>query len=298
MSGPYVPPEPPWTHDDLPAQGPETGGVPGPFQRVAPSPGAGLPGARQANWPGPATDATPAGGGSGKAPAGAGAWPPPGLLGTPPDPAAATGPPWPRLVAADGAYTPPKLIRWPIVVGIVLVAGWIATGVALRTAPISPPSSAAGSAPSSAAGSAPSSAAPYVLTARGAHFTATFPAKPHRIEKNLGAISVIAYTAALSDHAVAVTYFRLPASASFSLDRAITGMASSMSGGKVVSRRPLTYRGQPAEDAVISVSGGSGRVRVVRFGSSAYVLEGFGNTAASFAHDYKILLHTFTPHQR
>jgi hypothetical protein len=137
-----------------------------------------------------------------------------------------------------------------------------------------------------------------MLTARGAHFTATFPGKPHRIEKSLGAISVIVYTATLSDHAVAVTYFRVPASASFSLDGAITGMASSMSGGRVVSRGPLTYRGQPAEDAVISVSGGSGRVRVVRFGSSAYLLEGFGNTAASFAHDYKILLRTFTPHQR
>ena len=66
-----------------------------------------------------------------------------------------------------------------------------------------------------------------------------------------------------------------------------------MSGGTVGSRRSLTYRGQPAEDAVISVSGGSGRVRVVRFGSSAYILEGFGNTAASFAHDYKVLLRSF-----
>ena len=137
-----------------------------------------------------------------------------------------------------------------------------------------------------------------MLTARGAHFTATFLGKPHRIEKSLGAISVIAYTAALPDHVVAVAYFGVPASASFSLDRAINGMAASMSGGRVVSRRPLTYRGQPAEDAVISVSGGSGRVRVVRFGSSAYVLEGFGNTPASFAHDYTVLLRTFTPHQR
>jgi hypothetical protein len=298
MTGPYVPPEPQWAHDDLPAHGPETGGVPGPLQPVAPSPRAALPGAGQATWPGPAADATPAGVGSGMAPAGVGTWPPPSPPGTPPDPAEVTGPPWPRLVAASTAYTPPKLIRWPIVVGIVLFAGWIATVVALRTAPISPPSSAAGSTPSSAAGSAPTPAAPYVLTARGAHFTATFPGKPHRIEKNLGTISVIAYTATLSDHVVGVTYFRLPASASFSLDRAITGMASSMSGATVVSRRPLTYRGQHAEDAVISVSGGSGRIRVVRFGSSAYVLEGFGNTAASFAHDYKILLRTFTPHQR
>ena len=42
--------------------------------------------------------------------------------------------------------------------------------------------------------------------------------------------------------------------------------------------------------------GESGQIRVVVFGSSAYIFEGFGVTAASFAHDYKILLGTFTPH--
>ena len=298
MSGHYMPPERPSARNDWPARGRHAAGVAGPSQPVVPWPETAPGGTGQAVRRGPAEDATSAGVGGGIAPAGVGMWAPLRPPSAPPDPAEVTGPPWPRLVAAGGAYTPPKLIRWPIVVGIVLFAGWIAVAVALRAAPISPPSSAAGSAPGSAAGSASIRAAPYVLTARAAHFTATFPGKPHRIKKSLGAISVIAFTATFPDHAVAVTYFRLPASASFSLDRAITGMASSMSGGKVVSRRPLTYRGQPAEDAVISVSGGSGRVRVVRFGSSAYVLEGFGNTAASFAHDYKILLHTFTPHQR
>ena len=134
-----------------------------------------------------------------------------------------------------------------------------------------------------------------MLTARGAHFTATFPGKPHRIEKRVGVITVIVYTAAFSDHAVVVTYARLPPLSSYSLKGGINGIAASLRGGKVVSRRSLTYLGKPAEDAVISTSGGIGRVRVVSFGSSAYVLEGFGNTAASFTHDYKVLLHTFTP---
>ena len=64
----------------------------------------------------------------------------------------------------------------------------------------------------------------------------------------------------------------------------------------MASRHRLTYHGQPAEDAAISVLGEPGQIRVVVFGSSAYIFEGFGATAASFAHDYKILLDTFTPH--
>src|ERR1700752_1643551 len=40
----------------------------------------------------------------------------------PPDPAAVSGPPWPDLVAV-GHYTPPRMIRWPIGVGLtVLIA--------------------------------------------------------------------------------------------------------------------------------------------------------------------------------
>jgi hypothetical protein len=210
---------------------------------------------------------------------------PPGIL---PDPAAASGPPWPRLVAADGLYTPPRLIRWPIAVGIVLLAGWIAAAVTVRTALTSPPSGAAAPAPSSAAA--------YVLTASDAHFAAAFPGKPQRSAQKAAGTSVITYVAALSDHAVAITNIALPASGPFSLDDAINGAATSLPGGKVISHRTLTYLGQPAEEAVISVSGGSGRVRVVRFGSSAYILVGFGSTVASFAHDYKILLDTFTPH--
>ncbi len=64
----------------------------------------------------------------------------------------------------------------------------------------------------------------------------------------------------------------------------------------MVSRHRLTYHRQPAEDAAISVLGEPGQIRVAVFGSSAYLFEGFGATAASFAHNYKILLDTFTPH--
>jgi hypothetical protein len=42
----------------------------------------------------------------------------------PPDPAGVTGPPWPALVAAS-PYQPPRLIRWPLVVGLALLAAWV-----------------------------------------------------------------------------------------------------------------------------------------------------------------------------
>src|SRR5215469_9434696 len=48
------------------------------------------------------------------------------VLRLPPDPSAASGPPWPRLVAVGGDYTPPRLLRWPVVLGIVLLAGFVA----------------------------------------------------------------------------------------------------------------------------------------------------------------------------
>ncbi|MFZ0668044.1 MAG: hypothetical protein WAM97_20025 [Acidimicrobiales bacterium] len=69
--------------------------------------------------------------------------------------------------------------------------------------------------------------------------------------------------------------------------------ASALPGGEVFSRHSITYHGQPAEDAVISVLGDPGQILVVTFGSSAYIFEGFGSAAASFAHDYKILLDSF-----
>ena len=64
-------------------------------------------------------------------------------------------------------------------------------------------------------------------------------------------------------------------------------------GGEVFSRHSITYHGHPAEDAVISVLGDPGQIRIVAFGSFAYIFEGFGSTAASFAHDYKVLLDSF-----
>ena len=221
------------------------------------------------------------------APAGVSTWAPPRLPRVSLDPAAITGPPWPRLVAAEGTYTPPRLIRWPIVVGIVLFAGWLAAAAVLRAAPASPPSPAAVPAPSPAAA--------YVLTAGDAHFTATFPARPQRTTKNLGTITAIAYLAQFPSHAVGVTCLALPAGASYRLNRGITGIAATLPAGKVISRHALTYRGQPAEDAAISSSAGVMQVRALRIGSSVYILEGAGNTPASFAHDYKVLLNTFTP---
>jgi hypothetical protein len=139
----------------------------------------------------------------------------------------------------------------------------------------------------------PSPASGYLLTATDAHFTATFPRKPLRIEKTAGTTSVIVYIADLPDHGVEIIRAPVPASGSFSLDRAVNVAASALPGGGVVSRHSITYHGQPAEDAVISVLGDPGQIRVVAFGSSVYIFEGFGSTAASFAHDYKFLLDSF-----
>ena len=199
---------------------------------------------------------------------------PPGI---PPDPTAATGPPRPRLSAPGDAHTPPRLARRLIVAGIVLFAGCIAATVGSHA--VSTPS--------------PSPASGYLLTATDAHFTATFPRKPLRIEKTAGTTSVIVYIADLPDHGVEIVRAPVPASGSFSLDRAVNVAASAFPGGEVVSRHSLTYHGQPAEDAVIFVLGDPGQIRVVAFGSSAYIFEGFGSTAASFAHDYKVLLGSF-----
>ena len=295
MPGQYLPPEPPSARNDWPARGRHAAGVPGASQPVVPWPETAPAGARQAIRRGPAEDATPAGAGGGMAPAGVRMWAPLSPPSAPPDPAAVTGPPWPRLVAAEGTYTPPRLIRWPIVVGIALLACWIAAAMLARAVPASSPSPAAVSPPSPAAVSPPSPAAAYVLTASDAHFTATFPAKPQRTTKRLGTITVIAYLAQFRSHAVGVTYLALPASASYSLNRGINGIAATLPAGKVISRRTLTYRGRHAEGAAISSSAGFMQVRVLRLGTSAYILEGAGNTPASFAHDYKVLLDTFRP---
>jgi hypothetical protein len=202
---------------------------------------------------------------------------PPSPPGIPRDPAAATGPPWPSLIAPGDVHSAPRMARWPIVAGIVLVAGWIAATAGLKA--VSTPS--------------PSPASGYLLTASDAHFTATFPRKPLRIEKTAGTTTVIVYLANLPDHAVEIIRAPVPASGSFSLDRAVTVAASALPGGGVASRHLITYHGQPAEDAIISVLGDPGQVRVVAFGASAYIFEGFGSTATSFAHDYKVLVDSF-----
>ena len=269
MPGEFMPPEPVPAGNDGPAQEPETAGPPQPSLPVDSVPEAPSAGAGQS-----ADIADPARTVGATAPTDQGAGAPLSPPGAPLDPAAITGPPWPRLVAADGAYTPPRLARWPIVVGILLFAGWIAALVAVPAA-------------------VSSSSSGYVLTARDAHFTATFPARPHRAARTAGTATIIAYTATLPDHAVGVTAIALPASAPFSLDGGINGFAASLPGAKIVSRHSLTYLGQPAEDATISSSAGLAQVRVVRFGSSAYVLQAFGPSASSYAHDYNILLDSF-----
>jgi hypothetical protein len=283
-----MPPEPLPAGSELPAQKPEAASRPAPSQPIAGPPGAAPVGGGEAIGPWLTGGTTPAGAGGSMTPAGVGAEVPPGPRNDVPDPTAVTGPPWPRLVAPAGGYTPPRLIRWPIVAGILLLAGWIAAAVAVRAAPAPSPRPVAASSPRSTAG--------YVVTAQDAHFRATFPGKPQRVTQTVGAMTVIVYVAQVSGHGVGVTCVRLPASAPFSLNGGVNGAAASLPAGKVVSRSTLTYLGQPAEDAAISSSAGFTQVRVVRFGSAAYILEGLGNTPASFAHDYLVLLDTFTPH--
>ena len=97
------PPEetPPHAQPPEPGWGPEAGSGPG--------------GAPAGGW-----SSTPSGPwGSGSAP------PPPGYGFAPPDPAAVSGPPWPELIAV-GPYTPPRMIRWPIIGGLVLVVLYVA----------------------------------------------------------------------------------------------------------------------------------------------------------------------------
>ena len=171
----------------------------------------------------------------------------------------------------------PRMARWLIIAGTVLLAGSIAATIELHAGYTASPSPASG----------------YLLTASDAQFTVTFPRKPLRIEKTAGTTTVIVYLADLPDHAVEIIRAPVPASGSFSLDRAVNVAASALPGGGVVSRHSITYHGKPAEDAVISILGDPGQIRVVAFGSSAYIFEGFGGTAGSFAHDYKVLLDSF-----
>ena len=182
--------------------------------------------------------------------------------------------------AAPGARTARRLPRWAVVAGIILLAVSIAATVTVRA--VSP--------------SSHRPAAGYLLVAHAAHFTALFPRKPQRTEKTTGTSPIVFYLADLSDHAVEIICAPVPAPDSFSLDRAVNVVAAAFPGGHVFSRHRLSYHGHPAEDAAISVLGDPGQIRVVAFGRAAYILEGYGITAASFAHDYKILLGTFTPH--
>src|SRR5215470_19331344 len=102
MPGEFMPPEPAPTKNDGLAQEPDTAGPPQPSPPVVPAPEASPAGAgRPADISDPVRAAVGA-----TAPTNEGALAPPRPPDAPLDPAAVTGPPWPRLVAADGAYTP------------------------------------------------------------------------------------------------------------------------------------------------------------------------------------------------
>jgi hypothetical protein len=171
------------------------------------------------------------------------------------------------------------LIRWPIVVGAILLAISIAQN-AVRLSTTS---------------STVKSGSPYVLTATDAGFTATFPGKPQRIQQTAQSVPIVLYISSRSDESVGIAYFPLGSHSSFSLVGAVDGAAASEADGKVVSRAAVSYQGQPAEDAVISFKGGVGNVRAVAIGSAGYLFEGFGASASSFAKDYHGLLDSFTP---
>ena len=92
---------------------------------------------------------------------------------------------------------------------------------------------------------------PYVFTANDAHFTATFPGKPHRNEQTAGTTSIVFYHSDLADHSVAVGYLAQSAGATFDLQASVTGAAEGMH-GTLLSHTSLIYHDQPAEDGVIS----------------------------------------------
>ncbi|MGH9057314.1 MAG: hypothetical protein ACRDYY_15865, partial [Acidimicrobiales bacterium] len=97
---------------------------------AAPAPNTGLPASGPTAW------GTWGGGQPGPTPT-------PGPYGgrfAPPDPAAVSGPPWPTLVATP-SYARPRLIRWPIVVGLVILAAAVAS--ILTNAATAPPSRSA-----------------------------------------------------------------------------------------------------------------------------------------------------------
>ena len=186
------------------------------------------------------------------------------------------GPPWKRLVAGEG-YVPPRLLRWPIVAGVVVLASVVALYATVIAQALRETSGAA---------------APYSLTAADAQFTATFPSRPFRTVTASGSAPAIVYTSTLADHAIAVTYVRL--AGGFDLDAAVRGVVAAQPGATLASHSRLTYRGQEAEDGAIVAPQAYEQVRVVTFGSAVYVLEGAGQSRASFASDYNALLASFS----
>lgn len=83
-------------------------------------------------------------------------WDPPLPVDRTPDPGEVTGPPWPRLVAASGSYRPPRMLRWPVVVAIVIYSVYLILGVvsASRTSAPPPPTALSQAAPTTPASAA------------------------------------------------------------------------------------------------------------------------------------------------
>lgn len=196
------------------------------------------------------------------------------------DPSAVTGPPWPRLVAADSAYRPPRLVRWPIISAVIILVSYVVTLTVLR--------------PTTSSG--PTEEPPVMFTASDANFTATFPGTPTRTNATGGTLF---FESLLSNHAVVVYATPLPTplppSDSASLDDIISQLVTAAPGGAVLSHTPLTYRGQPAEDVVSTYTGGVGHWRAVIFGETLYTLAGLADKPSSFDTDYTRLLDTFEP---
>ncbi|MHB1534053.1 MAG: hypothetical protein ACYC1D_05475 [Acidimicrobiales bacterium] len=145
-------------------------------------------------------------------------------------------------------------------------------------------------------------AKPTTVTEADAHFRATFPANPTRQAKTDGTaraqVTVISYSATAGGETDVVGFSTLPATApsgpqpTRALDNAITGAASGV-GGSVSGRRLLTYRGRPAEQAVIHSRHATLHERVVAFGSDLYVIEGITKSPTAPVPGYQRLLATF-----
>lgn len=143
-------------------------------------------------------------------------------------------------------------------------------------------------------------AAPYIATDAG--FSAVFPTSPERHElptQNVQGLSLhpVFYISQSKEELVIVAVLSDPMFQSggdpqHELDIGLN-VGALANGQTVLSRSYLTYIGNPAEDAVVSVSDGTYHVRVVLAGSTIYVLSGVTRTRGGPLPGYEQLLATF-----